>query len=52
MTFLSATAFVDQVCLFVRSFELFRILSQSLNRDKENITLENNNCYKTLLKTV
>ena len=29
--------------LFVCSFELFGILSQSLNRDKENITLENNN---------
>ena len=30
--------------LFVGSFELFRVLlSRSLNRDKENITLENNN---------
>ena len=28
------------VCLFI---ELFRVLSRSLNRDKENITLENNN---------
>ena len=33
---------MDQVCLFVRSFELFRVLSRLLNRDKENITLENN----------
>ena len=28
---------------FVCSFELFGVLSRSLNRDKENITLENNN---------
>ena len=28
---------------FVCSFELFRVLSRSLNRDKGNITLENNN---------
>ena len=35
--------FVDQVCLFVCSFKLFRVLSRSLKFDKENITLENNN---------
>ena len=40
--FLSATAFCGS-SLFVCSFELFRVLSRSLNRDKENITLENNN---------
>ena len=34
---------MDQVCLFVHSFELYRVLSRSLNRDKENITLEKNN---------
>ena len=28
---------------FVCSFELFGVLSRSLNHDKENITLENNN---------
>ena len=35
--------FVDQVCLLICSLELFYVLSRSLNRDKENITLENNN---------
>ena len=42
MTFLSAIAFCGS-SLFVCLLELFRVLSRSLNRDKENITLENNN---------
>ena len=42
VTFLSATAFCGS-SLFVCSFELFRVLSRLLDRDKENITLENNN---------
>ena len=42
MTFLSASAFCGS-SLFVCSLELFYVLSRSLNRDKENITLENNN---------
>ena len=42
MTFISATAFCGS-SLFVCSFELFRVLSWSLNHEKENITLENNN---------
>ena len=41
-TFISATGFCGS-SLFVYSFELFHVLSWSLNRDKENITLENNN---------
>ena len=41
VTFLSATAFCGS-SLFVCSFELFRVLSRLLNRDKENSTLENN----------
>ena len=45
MTFISATAFCGS-SLFVCSCELFRVLSRSLNRDKENITLENNNVLK------
>ena len=32
---------------FVCSFELLRVLSGSLNCDKENITLENNNVLET-----
>ena len=41
VTFVSASAFCES-SMFVCSFELFRVLSRSLNRDKENITLENN----------
>ena len=42
MTFISAGAFCGS-SLFVCSFELLRVLSWSLNRDKEKITLEKNN---------
>ena len=41
MTFISAIAFCGS-SLFACSFEQFRVLSRSLNHDKENITLENN----------
>ena len=41
VTFISASAFCGS-SMFVCSFELFHVLSRSLNRDKENITLENN----------
>ena len=42
MTFILAIAFCGS-SLFACSFELFRVLPRSLNCDKENITLENNN---------